>query len=271
MSTSPACCAAGPPLGSVRERAVGLDLVFGSRDAPHVCSGRRRAAARRERRTAVPASGQWGRTWSSDHGTPRMPVQGAAQRRASLGGTRERAVRLDLVFGSRDAPHVCSGCRPAASVTRRHPRAGSGAGPGLRITGRSACLFRAPPSGRTSPLVRRNRKAHARDDRANFAHLPCELLAPVTAHSLPTPVPLVGPAAARALQLGPSSHRRRSRCSQDVASRTHACGGGTTVLLTSAWHAEAHGSLRGWLGAAGSAFPSHKVPVVCQMPFLLLA
>ena len=36
--------------------------------------------------------------------------------------------------------------------------------------------------------------------------------------------------------------------------------------LATAWHAEAHGSLRGWLGAAGSTFPSHKVRVVYPMP-----
>jgi hypothetical protein len=30
---------------------------------------------------------------------------------------------------------------------RRRPRAGSGAGPGLWITGRPACLLRAPSSG----------------------------------------------------------------------------------------------------------------------------
>ena len=100
-------------------------------------------------------------------------------------------------------------------------RAGSGVGPGLRITERPACLFRVQSGG----------FAHACGDRAYLAHLPCGLLAPVTAYSLPTSVPLVGPAAARALQLGPSSHRRRPRCSQDVASRTHACSGGTTVLL----------------------------------------
>jgi hypothetical protein len=128
-------------------------------------------AVRRVPRSEASTSGQWGWTWSLDHGTPRMSAQGAVGR------------------------------RPAVSAARRYPRAGGGAGPGLRITGRSACLFRVPPSGRTSPLVRLNRKAHARDDRANFAHLPCELLAPVTAHSLPTSVPLVGPAAARALQL----------------------------------------------------------------------
>ena len=178
---------------------------------------------------------------------------------------------LDLVFGSRDAPHACSGCRPAASVTRRYPRAGGGAGPGLRITGRFACLFRVPLSGRTSPLVRRNRKAHARDDRANFAHLPCGSLAPVTAYSLPTSVPLVGPAAARALQLGPSSHRRRSRCSQDVASRTHACSRGPPCSLPRPGTPRRTAPFGESLAQPARRNPSHKVPVVCPMPLTLLA
>jgi hypothetical protein len=33
-----------------------------------------------ERHSAASASGLWRWTWSSDHGTPRMPVQGAAER-----------------------------------------------------------------------------------------------------------------------------------------------------------------------------------------------
>ena len=177
-------------------------------------------------------------------------------------------MELDLVFGSRDAPHACSGRRCTASVSRRYPRAGSGAGPGLRITGRPACLFRVPPRDRLSPLVRRNRKRTL----VVAEHTVCSL-AMWTARTYDCALTLAHcptrrAAAVRAPQQCSSSHWQCHRCLQDVASRTHACSGRTTVQLPSAWHAEAHGSLRGWLGAASLASPRTRCVRSTRCPYL---
>ena len=74
------------PLSGARERAVGVDLVSGSWNYSHACSGLR-----------------WG----------------VACRLSPLSSARGRAVGVDLVFGSWNYSHACSGC---CRATHRHSK-----------------------------------------------------------------------------------------------------------------------------------------------------
>ena len=74
------------PLSGARERAVGVDLVFGSWNYSHACLGLR-----------------WG----------------VACRMSPLSGARGWAVGVDLVFGSWNYSHACSGC---CRATHRHSK-----------------------------------------------------------------------------------------------------------------------------------------------------
>ena len=155
-------------------------------------------AARRGLSSAAPASGQWGRTWSSDRGTPQMPVQGAVRRWPAAitdDSTHERAVGSDLVFGSRNAPHACSECR--RTVACHHKRDAT--------------------------------VAHACGDRAHFDPLPCGLFAPTAARSLsPSALP-VGPrrredcSVARAPIGGAPAARKTSQHERTLAADAPPC------------------------------------------------